>query len=54
MTDVPEDPHLIELLDEYLRQVQAGVRPDRAAFAREHPEIAPYLDCLDSLEDVWQ
>lgn len=53
MADVPEDPHLIELLDEYLRQVQAGERPDRAAFAREHPEIAPYLDCLDSLEDVF-
>jgi len=53
MTDVPEDPHLVELLDGYLRQVHAGARPDRAAFGREHPELGPYLDCLDSLEKMF-
>jgi serine/threonine-protein kinase len=53
MTDVPDDPHLVELLDGYLRQVQAGAQPDRAAFGREHPELGPYLECLDSLENMF-
>ncbi len=53
MNDSPEDSHLADLLDEYLRQVQAGVRPDREAFCREHPQLRPLLDCLDSLDQVF-
>jgi serine/threonine-protein kinase len=53
MNDVPEDPRFADLLDDYLRQVQAGSPPDREAFGRQHPEIVPYLDCLDGLERVF-
>jgi serine/threonine-protein kinase len=53
MNDVPEDPRLAVLLDDYLRQVQAGTPPDREALGRQHPELAPYLDCLDGLEKMF-
>jgi serine/threonine-protein kinase len=53
MNDAPEDPRLADLLDDYLRQVQAGSPPDRETFGRQHPELVPYLDCLDSLEKMF-
>jgi serine/threonine-protein kinase len=45
-----DDPKALELLDDYTAQLQAGRRPDRAAFLREHPELASAIDCLEALE----
>ncbi len=46
----PDDPQLLKLLDDYLSQLQAGKRPDRAALLGEHPELAASLKCLEALE----
>jgi eukaryotic-like serine/threonine-protein kinase len=48
----PDDPHLLELLDDYLSQLQGGKRPDRAALLIEHPELAPSLKCLEALNGL--
>jgi len=50
MSDAPESPETLAVLDAYLQQLQAGVRPDREAILGEHAELAPILDCLDALE----
>ena len=47
-----DDPRLAELLDDYLSQLHAGRRPDRAALLREHPELAGPLKCLEALEGL--
>src|SRR5262249_23284976 len=36
--------------DAYLEDLHAGRRPDRERLLREHPELAPLLDCLESLD----
>lgn len=46
----PVDADALNLLDAYVAQLQAGVRPDRDAFLQAHPELASALDCLDALE----
>ena len=48
----PDDPQLLELLDDYLSKLQAGKRPDREALLREHPELAASLKCLEALEGL--
>jgi len=48
----PDDPRLLELLDDYLSRLQAGKRPDRDALLREHPELAASLKCLEALEGL--
>ena len=53
MVDVPEDSHLADLLDGYLKRLQAGERPEREGLLKEHPELGPYLECLDSLEQMF-
>jgi len=50
--DLPESEQEIELLDEYLRQLHAGERPDRDALLQEHPKLARVLDCLDGLDGI--
>jgi serine/threonine-protein kinase len=50
--DRPEDAHDFRLLEQYLRQLQAGENPDRAKLLEEHPQLAPALECLDLLEGV--
>lgn len=50
--NMPDDPQLLDLLDDYLSQLQAGKRPDRAALLREHPELASALKCLEALEGL--
>ena len=45
-------PAQAELLNRYLAKLQAGGRPDRAAFLRDHPELASALRCLEVLEDM--
>src|SRR6516165_2430869 len=50
-TSMADDPRLIGAVQEYLAELEAGRRPDRAAFAARFPElreaIGPYLDALD-------
>ena len=48
----PDDPQVLELLDSYLSQLQAGKRPDREALLREHPELSASLKCLEALEGI--
>ena len=47
-----DDPQLADLLDNYLSQLHAGQRPDRAALLREHPGLAPTLKCLEALNGL--
>jgi len=50
--NVPDESQLAELLDEYLSQLQAGKRPDRAALLQKHPELASSLKCLEALDGL--
>ncbi|MBI1311275.1 protein kinase [bacterium] len=44
---------LVNVLDQYLADLQAGKQPDRAALLAAHPELASQLeDCLSGLEFV--
>ena len=52
MTELPEDPQLVELLDEYLARLQAGEHPDRAAILSRYPQATSALDCLEALENL--
>jgi len=52
MTDLPDDPKLLERLDDYLAALQAGELPDREGLLREHPELASVLDSLEALESL--
>jgi eukaryotic-like serine/threonine-protein kinase len=52
MPDLPDDPELLNLLDAYLRQIQAGQPPDRDSVLRQRPELASMLACLDALESM--
>jgi len=49
---LPESERELERLDEYLRQLQAGERPNRDELLREHPKLARVLDCLDGLDGI--
>ena len=40
------------LLDSYLRELQAGQRPNRAEFLARYPELESMLDCLEGLEEL--
>ena len=42
----PEQQESFNLLDDYLRRLHAGDRPDRAMLVADHPELASALDCL--------
>jgi serine/threonine-protein kinase len=39
-------------LDEYLRELHAGRQPDRAAFLKQHPELADALNCIEALDQL--
>jgi serine/threonine protein kinase/tetratricopeptide (TPR) repeat protein len=46
-----DDPRLIEALEHYLGEVEAGRRPDHREFLARHPEIADLLaPCLDGMD----
>lgn len=48
-----DDPRVIQALDEYLAQLEAGQKPDRLVFLSRHAEVAEALaKCLDGLEFV--
>lgn len=46
------DENDLKVLDGYLSQLQAGGKPDREAFLRNHPQLASALDCLEALEKL--
>ncbi len=52
MNESADDTGELELLDRYAAQLQAGGRPDRDAFLRDHPELASALRCLEVLEGM--
>ena len=47
----PQESKHFDLLDEYLRRLQAGETPDRAALLNGHPGLASTLDCLELLDN---
>ena len=47
-----DDSGEAELLNRYLAELQAGGRPDREAFLRDHPALASALRCLEVLEEM--
>jgi serine/threonine protein kinase len=53
--DIPDDPHLIDAVQEYLKLLEQGVAPSRADFLRRYPDISEALaQCLDGLELVYK
>jgi serine/threonine protein kinase len=48
-----EDPRVIEVVDEYLRELDAGRQPDRASYVNRYPELADIVQqCLEGLDLV--
>ncbi len=51
--EIPEDPRIVEVVEEYLAQLEQGQTPDRSAFVARYPELAEAIaQCLDGLEIV--
>ena len=50
MEPEPQESKHLDLLDEYLRRLQAGETPDREALLDGHPELGSALDCLELLD----
>jgi eukaryotic-like serine/threonine-protein kinase len=48
-----DDPRVVAALREYLDALEAGDRPDRAAYLTRYPDISPVLsECLEGLDFV--
>jgi eukaryotic-like serine/threonine-protein kinase len=53
LADLPDDPRLMQAVQEYLTQLEARQTPSRADFLRRYSDIAePLAQCLDGLELV--
>jgi serine/threonine-protein kinase len=52
MANVPEDPQLVAMLDDYLERLQRGEHPDREALLAAYPQLRSALDCFDALEGM--
>src|SRR5262245_63513643 len=51
--EVPDDPRLLEAVQEYQRRLEAGERPSRQEILRRYPDLAePLAACLDGLDLV--
>ena len=48
----PGDHEVSRLLEEYLSGLQSGEHLDRDELLRQHPELAPTLECLEMLERI--
>lgn len=49
--ELPDDPRVVEVLEDYLREVQSGSMPDRRKFENRYPELAAVVaKCLDGLD----
>lgn len=54
-SDPSDDPRLIEVLEEYQGQLNAGRTPDRRALALRYPELAEAVEhCIEGLDFVRQ
>jgi serine/threonine protein kinase len=52
---IPDDPRLLQAVHEYLRELEAGRRPDRRQWLARYPDLADALEqCLEGLELVHQ
>lgn len=52
-SDIPEDPRIIQLVQEYLAELELGRTPNRAAYLNRYPELSDAVSqCLDGLEMV--
>ena len=50
---LPDDPRVLEVVQEYLAELEAGRRPARKEFLSRYPDLADALEvCLDGLEMV--
>jgi eukaryotic-like serine/threonine-protein kinase len=51
--DFPDDPRLMQAVEEYLGQLEAGRVPNRQEILRRYPDLSgPLTQCLDGLELV--
>jgi serine/threonine protein kinase len=51
--EIPDDPVLLQAVQEYLGELEAGRRPSRQDFLRRYPAVAePLARCLDGLDLV--
>jgi serine/threonine protein kinase len=51
--EIPDDPRLLEAVQEYLAELEAGRRPNRQDFLRRYADVAgPLAQCLDGLDLV--
>jgi len=51
--EIPDDPRLMQAVQEYLAELEAGRRPNRREFLKRFPELqAPLAQCLDGLDFV--
>jgi len=49
----PDDPRVVDAVEKYTLALEAGERPDRAAFLARHADIADALaGCLDGLQFI--
>jgi hypothetical protein len=49
--EIPDDPRLVQATQEYLEQLEAGRKPDHAAFLSRYPDLKePLAACLDGLD----
>jgi serine/threonine protein kinase len=54
-SDVPDDPRLMQAVQEYLQQLEAGRQPDRQEILARYPDLAaPLARCLEGLDLVHQ
>ncbi|MGQ0637387.1 MAG: serine/threonine protein kinase [Planctomycetaceae bacterium] len=50
---VADDPRIVEVLEEYLGELEKGQRPDWTQYVQRYPELADHIaECLESLEFV--
>ncbi len=51
--ELPDDPRLMQAVQEYLKQLEAGQAPNRQEVLRRYPDLeGPLAQCLDGLELV--
>src|SRR5947209_16090803 len=51
--ELPDDPRLMQAVQEYLKQMEEGQAPQRQEFLRRYPDLTgPLGQCLDGLELV--
>src|SRR5258707_6578557 len=49
--EIPEDPRIVEVVQEYLARLESGQVPDRIEYVRRYPDLAAAVEqCLEGLE----